>query len=113
MVMWPGDHVVSAEIFQLPASIALQGLNVDQLAEYIGVSAPTFLLAVAAGRYPKPLPFGRRAVWDRKALDLAMERESGMLEMSAKPAPGNTEVYEMGVLLRANIAKGRRVARAR
>ncbi len=104
---------MSAKIFQLPASIAPRGLNVDQVAEYIGVSAPTFLLAVAAGRYPKPIPFGRRDVWDRKAIDLAMDRESGILEASAKPAPGGTEVDEMGVLLRANIAKGRRGARAR
>jgi hypothetical protein len=43
-----------------------------------------------------PRPRQRRsstqpAVWDKKALDLAMDRETGILEMSAKPAPGNTE----------------------
>jgi predicted DNA-binding transcriptional regulator AlpA len=106
--------IVSAEIFHLPASIAPRGLNVHQVAEYIGISAPTFLLAVAAGRYPKPIPFGRRDVWDKKAVDLAMDRESGIMEVSAKPAhSGTDDVDEMGVLLRANIAKGRRVARAR
>jgi predicted DNA-binding transcriptional regulator AlpA len=104
---------VSAKILQLPVNLTPRGLNVDQAAEYIGVSAPTFLLAVAAGRYPKPIPFGRRTIWDKKAIDLAMDRESGLLEPSANPAPDVAQVDEMGILLRANIAKGRRVARAR
>lgn len=45
-------------------------------AAYCGVTAATFARWVTDGRVPKPLPGTRR--WDRKALDLALDRLSGI-----------------------------------
>jgi hypothetical protein len=45
-------------------------------AVYLGVAPATFSKWVADGRAPKPLPGTRR--WDRKALDLALDKASGI-----------------------------------
>jgi hypothetical protein len=58
---------VSAKISHLPPSIMPRGLNVDQAAEYVGVSAPKFIDAVKAARYPEPIRHGKRQVWDLRA----------------------------------------------
>jgi predicted DNA-binding transcriptional regulator AlpA len=53
-------------------------------AAYCGVTPETFSKWVADGRAPKPLPGSRR--WDRKAIDLALDKASGIL-----PAPISKE----------------------
>ena len=45
-------------------------------AAYLGLKPATFSQWVADGRAPKPLPGTRR--WDRKALDLALDKLSGI-----------------------------------
>lgn len=45
-------------------------------AAYLGVTPATFFRWVAAGLIPKPLPGTRR--WDRRALDLTIDRLSGI-----------------------------------
>jgi predicted DNA-binding transcriptional regulator AlpA len=45
-------------------------------AAYCGVTAATFAKWVSDGRAPKPLPGTRR--WDRKAIDLALDKASGI-----------------------------------
>jgi hypothetical protein len=45
-------------------------------AAYCGVTAATFARWISDGRVPKPLPGTRR--WDRKAIDLALDRLSGI-----------------------------------
>lgn len=54
-----------------------RGLGEDDAAAYVGVSAPLFRQAVRDGRMPTPIPFGRRLVWDLKALDDAFDRLGG------------------------------------
>lgn len=60
-------------------------LDLDLAAAYVGLSADAFLEAVADGRYPKPLPDGRRRQWDRVALDAAIDRRSKLGAQSRKP----------------------------
>ena len=68
---------------RLPASLPPRGLSLEQAAEYVGLSVPSFLVEIEAGRYPPSLRCeSRRKVWDRCALDHAMDRMSGLL-----PAP--------------------------
>jgi hypothetical protein len=45
-------------------------------AAYCGVTVATFARWVSEGRVPKPLPGTRR--WDRKAIDLALDKASGI-----------------------------------
>jgi hypothetical protein len=45
-------------------------------AAYLGLTPAAFNKWVAEGRIPKPLPGTRR--WDRKAIDLALDRISGI-----------------------------------
>jgi predicted DNA-binding transcriptional regulator AlpA len=45
-------------------------------AAYCGVAPATFSKWVAEGTVPKPLPGTRR--WDRKAIDLALDKASGI-----------------------------------
>lgn len=47
-----------------------------EAAAYLGLKPGTFAQWVATGRAPAPLPGTRR--WDRKALDLALDKLSGI-----------------------------------
>jgi predicted DNA-binding transcriptional regulator AlpA len=47
-----------------------------EVAAYLGIASATFAKWVANGRAPKPLPGTRR--WDRKAIDLALDKISGI-----------------------------------
>ena len=51
-------------------------------AAYCGVTPETFSKWVAAGSIPKPV-IGRR--WDRKAIDLALDKASGIVAPSIAP----------------------------
>lgn len=59
-------------------------VDIELAAAYVGLSADAFLEAVAAGRYPKPLPDGRRRQWDIKALDVAIDRRSRLVAQSPR-----------------------------
>lgn len=52
----------------------------DQAAAYSGLSPNAFDAEVAAGTFPGPYPLQvtRRSLWDRKALDAAMDRAAGL-----------------------------------
>jgi excisionase family DNA binding protein len=63
-----------------------RGLNRDQAARYVGLSLTTFLRLVAEGYLPAALHFGRRRVWDRRALDEALDHLSGIARRSAPVA---------------------------
>lgn len=52
-------------------------------AAYLGLTTAAFNKWVAQGRIPKPLPGTRR--WDRKAIDLALDRISGIATPSIAP----------------------------
>lgn len=54
-----------------------RGLNRDQAARYVGLSPTTFARLVREGVMPEPIHFGRRVVWDRRAIDEALDRMSG------------------------------------
>ena len=67
--------------------ISPRGLPVEAAAAYVGLSAPTFLAEVEAGSMPKPLPLRRseRKVWDREALDRALDRLAGVVGATDDP----------------------------
>jgi hypothetical protein len=79
-------------------------------AEYVGVSAPKFIDAAKTARYPAPIRHGKRQVWDLRALDLAMYRESGIA--NGMTVGAEDAVDHDAMTLRSNIAK-RRVGNAR
>jgi hypothetical protein len=58
-----------------------------EAAAYLGLTPASFSKWVAAGRAPKPLPGTRR--WDRKAIDMALDKISGI-----PPAPVSKEDQE-------------------
>jgi predicted DNA-binding transcriptional regulator AlpA len=53
-------------------------LDLDLAAAYVGRSAAAFLKAVADKRFPEPLQDGTRRRWDKKLLDAAVDRRSGL-----------------------------------
>lgn len=55
-----------------------------EAAAHCHVTPTTFSKWVAEGRIPKPLPGTRR--WDRKALDLALDKLSGIVAPSVVPS---------------------------
>ena len=59
--------------------IAPRGLSLDEAAAYVNLSAKSFLTEVQEGQYPAALPHkAGRLVWDRRALDVALDRLSGL-----------------------------------
>lgn len=52
-------------------------------AAYLGLTSAAFSKWVAEGRIPKPLPGTRR--WDRKAIDLALDKASQIASPSTVP----------------------------
>lgn len=59
-----------------PANDNARLLSRGAAAAYCGVSVATFSGWVAAGHMPRPL-FGSRR-WDRKAIDIALDKASGL-----------------------------------
>lgn len=55
----------------LPYSLPPRGLNREQAAAYIGVSASLFDEMTSDGGRPKPKRANARCIWDRIALDKA------------------------------------------
>ncbi len=55
----------------LPYSLPPRGLNREQAAAYIGVSASLFDEMTSDGRMPKPKRANARCIWERIALDRA------------------------------------------
>jgi len=66
----------------LPSNIPPRGLTRDQAAEFVGLSAGSFVEQVKAGILPPPISFGRRKVWDVQALNSALDRLSGLQAIS-------------------------------
>lgn len=52
-------------------------MDIACAAFYVGLSASTFRARVDAGQYPEPRREGRRCLWDRAALDAAIDGASG------------------------------------
>ena len=59
----------------------------EEAAEYIGVSPGTLDKLVIEGRMPSPWRAGARAVYDLAALNLALDRENGILPATADATP--------------------------
>ena len=70
--------------------IAPRGLSLEEAAAYVGLSPGRFLVDVEAGRYPPPTRHGKRQVWDRRALDRAMDTLSGL----ARPRQDAASLHE-------------------
>jgi predicted DNA-binding transcriptional regulator AlpA len=66
-------------------------LSVAEAADYVGVSASTFLAEVRQGLWPPPLRRGSkrtRLTWDRRLIDAHADRLSGLGE--TRPAAAGT-----------------------
>lgn len=61
---------------------APRGLRRTDAARYVGVSPTTFDEWVAAGRMPQPARVGRVVIYDRQAIDLALEALWGSVDQS-------------------------------
>ena len=66
-----------------------RGLRAEPAAAYCGLTISKFEARVRIGDLPKPLPFGRPHVWDRHALDQALDRLS---RLRLKPSRGGKVV---------------------
>ncbi|MEX2647689.1 MAG: hypothetical protein WD673_01590 [Alphaproteobacteria bacterium] len=80
-----GDQGIEDERSRQPARrsrditvVEPRGLSREQANRYVGLSGGTFKRLVDEGVLPAALPFGRRRVWDRRALDQALDRLSGI-----------------------------------
>jgi predicted DNA-binding transcriptional regulator AlpA len=60
-------------------------------AAYVGVSTPTFAKWVMEGIFPGPAE--RTKMWDRKAIDLALHKLSG-IEATAEPVVDEWAIWE-------------------
>jgi len=70
------------------AGIAPRGLPLDEAAAYVNLSSKAFLAEVAAGHYPRAITHKAATLtWDRRALDLAMDRLSGLARTSEEVTP--------------------------
>ena len=67
-----------------------------QAAAYLGISEDLFERLVQADVLPPPLRFGSRCVWDRAALDGAVDRLSGLAQgpSSTAATPGKAAALE-------------------
>lgn len=65
--------------------IAPRGLPLGEAAAYVNLSPKAFLAEIEAGHYPRPLQHRASTLtWDRRALDLAMDRLSGLINPSVE-----------------------------
>lgn len=70
----------------LPPNLPPRGLTKGQAAAYLGfATVRAFVAQIARGVFPPAMPGTR--VWDRNALDAAMDRLSGL----SRPAANNAE----------------------
>ncbi|MGE0700896.1 MAG: helix-turn-helix transcriptional regulator [Hyphomicrobiaceae bacterium] len=84
----PADRSRTAIRARLAAAgVVVRGLSLDEAAAYVGLSRHTFEKEVAAGRFPPALSLGTcdRHIWDRRALDAALDRLAGL------PSAGHDE----------------------
>lgn len=51
-------------------------LGCDMAAAYLGISERLFDQVKRLADFPQPIKFGRRTLWDRKALDVFIDRLS-------------------------------------
>jgi hypothetical protein len=84
---------VMAERQHLPAGLTPRLLSRTEAAEYCGLSPSAFDQYVARG--VPPLEFGRRNLWDIRALDRWLDHRSGLAH-----ADGNDGTNEWDVVLK-------------
>lgn len=70
---------VTGERHRLPPNIPRRLLNEEQAAEYCGVSLNTFRAQSGDGKpFPPSITLGKRKLYDRMALDRAIDALSGL-----------------------------------
>jgi len=69
----------------MPANVRPRGLKPIEAATYVGVSLATFEKLVREGTYPAPVRFGRIYIYDRRALDRAMDALYGRAGSGVDP----------------------------
>ncbi len=62
-------------------------LDREKAAAYCGLKLRRFLARVNTGEFPPPIRFGQDKLWDVRAIDLAINRLSGL----ASPDQGEAE----------------------
>lgn len=61
-------------------------LSREQAARYVGVSPAQFDREVSTGRWPTPERRGSRVTWDRRLIDRAQDKNSGIVASSDSSA---------------------------
>jgi excisionase family DNA binding protein len=81
---------------RLPFGVTPRCFSREQAAAYLGISEDLFERLVQGGVLPSPLRFGSRRVWDRAALDGAVDRLSGLAKGPSSTAspPGKAAALE-------------------
>lgn len=78
-----------------PSGSLPRGLDCELAAYYVGLCPTTFLKRVNAGKYPQPMPSDdKRAIWDKKALDAAMDRQSALKDRPKEDGENLTAAEE-------------------
>ena len=75
--------------------IKVRGLSLEEAAAYVGLSPGAFLKCVAAGLYPGAVQqSSERKIWDRVALDRALDTLSGIDGAAASTCndPSNDDI---------------------
>jgi hypothetical protein len=90
----PGNSSkTAAEARLAQLGIAKRGLELELAAAYVGLSPRLFLEEVEMGRLPPPRRYGRRKVWDRIALDDALDAAAGRGTASPPPDPIMAKIH--------------------
>lgn len=72
-------------------------LTRQKAAEYLGMKVSRFEARVRGGHLPKPVPFGNPQLWDREALDRAIDRLSHVRRIKGEQ-PQDMEAAALGAI---------------
>jgi predicted DNA-binding transcriptional regulator AlpA len=75
-------HIIAGLIHALEPH-ERRNLDRREAASYLCISVGTLDALVRAGQLPAPVRLGKRCVWDRRALDAAMDQLSGIAPASS------------------------------
>lgn len=79
-------------------------LDRKEAASYVNVSVGSFDKLIQEGKMPKPIQLLGRKVWDKRLIDLVLDRMSGLepADASYQPSDSATEASSLDAWRRAN-----------
>ncbi len=86
-------HMLTAGLIHALPPSDRRCFNRKEAAAYVGVSVGHFDMLVSSDEMPEPIKLGGRKVWDKRSLDRAIDRKSGLVTSgSANETPGLSEI---------------------